>query len=290
MHKLDYLKLHLSVLLAGFTGIFAKLISLNEVIIVFYRMLLAFIFFGIYMTIIKKIPKESIKEINKIGLLGILLAIHLIFFFGSIKYSNVSIGTVCYSLVGFFAVFLEPCILKSKFSYKELIYSLISIFGIGLIFGFSSEYRFGIILGIISAGLFAVYTIYNKIIEQGKSSKTMLFYELLGGSMFMCLFIPVYLKLNPAITIVPVLSDWFYLIILALFCTVILYLLHISVLKTISAFTVSLTGNLEPVYGVLFAIIFLNEAQELTPTFYIGMLFIIISVYLQSIVKNDNIS
>lgn len=289
MHNLDYLKLHLSVLLAGFTGIFAKLLSLNEVIIVFYRMFFAFIFFGFYMYLIRKVPVETLKDALKICLLGIILAVHLIFFFGSIKYSNVSVGTVCYSLVGFFTVFLEPLILKTKFSYKELSYSLLAVLGISLIFGFSASYRVGIELGIISAGLFAVYTIYNKIIERGKSSKVMLFYELLGGSIFMSIFVPVYLYINPSVTFVPVLSDWFYLIILALFCTVFLYLLHISVLKTLSAFTVSLAGNLEPVYGVLFAIVFLGEAQDLSNSFYLGMALILISVFLQSLEKNNGV-
>lgn len=284
MQKTDYLKLHISVLLAGFTGLFAKLISLNEVLIVWYRMFFAFIIFSIMLLFMRKIPKET--DALKICALGMLLAVHLMFFFGSIKYSNVSIGVVCYSLVGFFTVLFEPVISKIKFSFVELCYSLIAVFGIGLIFNFDTSYRFGIILGIISAALFALYTLFNQVLEVGKSSKCMLFYELLGGTVFMTFFIPVYSCFAKIPTFLPIGIEWLWIIILAFFCTVLLYLLHIAVLKTIPAFTVSLTGNLEPIYGILFAVLFLGEAHELTVSFYIGMTLILLSVFLKT--KNSH--
>lgn len=288
--KFDYLKLHISVLLAGFTGMFAKLISLNEVLIVWYRMFFALILFVVMLMIMKKRPVETLSGALKIGGLGALLAIHLMFFFGSIKYSNVSIGVVCYSLVGFFTVLFEPLIQKTKFSFVELFYSLIAVVGIWLIFSFDTSYRFGIILGVISAALFALYTLFNKILEPGKSSRCMLFYELLGGSLFMSLFLPVYLHFCPAANILPSGIDWFWLLILAFFCTVLLYLIHISVLKSLSAFTVSLAGNLEPIYGILFAILFFGEAHELSFSFYIGMILILLSVFLQSFMKNKSLN
>jgi len=287
MQKADYLKLHISVLLSGFTGLFAKLISLNEVVIVWYRMFFAFVLFAVMIKFMHKNLKDS--DALKYCGLGALLAVHLIFFFGSIKYANVSIGVVCYSLVGFFTVLFEPLIRKTKFSFVELFYSLIAVFGIWLIFNFDASYRFGIILGIISAGLFALYTLFNKVLEIGKSARCMLFYELLGGTVFMSLFIPVYIHFVDIQTFVPSGIEWLWIIILAFFCTVLLYLLHIAALKTLPAFTVSLTGNLEPVYGILFAIIFLGEAQDLTISFYIGMALIFLSVVLQSFSKNKKL-
>lgn len=283
--KLEYLKLHISVLLAGFTGLFAKLTSLNEVMIVWYRMLFAFVIFSVMLLIMKKKPVENIKDALKITGLGALLAIHLMFFFGSMKYATLSIGVVCYSLVGFFTVIMEPLVLKTKFSFLELFYSLIAVLGIGLIFNFDTSYRFGIVLGVISAALFALYTLFNKTILQGKSSRSMLFYELLGGTVFMGLFLPIYIPISHTTQILPVGLDWLWLILLAFFCTVILYLLHIAVLKTLSAFTVSLAGNLEPLYGIILAVLFLSEAQDFTLSFYIGMILIFASVFLQSVVK-----
>lgn len=286
--KVDYLKLHISVLLAGFTGLLAKLISLNEVMIVWYRMLLAFIIFAVMLVFMKKRPVETIKDAFKIIGLGALLTIHLIFFFGSMKYATLSIGVVCYSLVGFFTVLFEPIILKSKFSFKELFYSLIAVLGIWLIFNFDASYRFGIFLGVISAMLFALYTLFNKTIQVGKSSRSMLFYELFGGTLFMALFLPFYIFISHTAKILPVGLDWLWILILAFFCTVILYLLHIDVLKKLSAFTVSLAGNLEPVYGILLAVIFLGEAKDFTLSFYVGMILIFASVFSQSIVKSKN--
>lgn len=287
MQKADYLKLHISVLLSGFTGIFAKLITLNEVVIVWYRMFFALLLFSVMLLFMHKKPKDA--DALKICGLGVLLAIHLMFFFGSIKYSNVSIGVVCYSLVGFFTVLFEPLICKTKFSFVELFYSLIAVFGIWLIFNFDASFRFGIILGIISAALFALYTLFNKVIEVGKSSRCMLFYELLGGTIFMSLFVPLYAHFVNIHSFLPNGIEWLWIFILAFFCTVLLYLFHIGALKTISAFTVSLTGNLEPIYGILFAIIFLGEAHDLTVSFYIGMTLIFLSVFLQSFSKNKKL-
>ena len=284
--KLDYLKLHISVLLSGFTGLFAKLISLNEVLIVWYRMFLAFLIFSGMLVFMKKRPVDSVKNILIYCGLGALLALHLMFFFGSIKYSNISVGVVCYSLVGFFTVFFEPFFKKTKFSFTELLYSLIAVVGIWLIFNFDTNFRFGIVLGVISASLFALYTVLNKIVETGKSARCMLFYELLGGTIFMSLFSPLFFIFNPVSQLLPEGIDWMWLLVLAFFCTVLLYLLYIDVLKKLSAFTVSLAGNLEPVYGILFAMIFFNEAHELSLSFYTGLTLILLSVFGQSFVKN----
>ena len=102
----------------------------------------------------------------------------------------------------------------------------------------------------------------------------------------MSISLPVYLCYNPSQTIVPVGIDWIWLIVLAFFCTVILYLLYISALKKLSAFTASLAGNLEPVYGIFFAMLFFNEAQYLSLSFYVGMTLILLSVFSQSFAKN----
>ena len=284
--KIDYLKLHISVLLSGFTGLFAKLISLNEVLIVWYRMFLAFLIFSGMLVFMKKKPVDSVKNILIYCGLGALLALHLMFFFGSIKYSNISVGVVCYSLVGFFTVLFEPFFKKTKFSFTELLYSLIAVVGIWLIFNFDTNFRFGIVLGVISASLFALYTVLNKIVETGKSARCMLFYELLGGTIFMSLFSPLFFIFNPVSQLLPEGIDWMWLLVLAFFCTVLLYLLYIDVLKKLSAFTVSLAGNLEPVYGILFAMLFFNEAHELSLSFYTGLTLILLSVFGQSFVKN----
>ena len=281
--KNDFVKLHISILLAGFTGIFGKLILMNEGLLVWYRLLISFALFYLILFFSKKIPHVSKSDFGKICGVGVLLALHFLFFYGSIKYSNVSIGVVCYSLVGFFTAIFEPLIVKRKFCMREIAFSLIAVAGILLIFNFDTSFRFGIILGVIASAMAALYTITNKIVEKGKSSQTMLYYELMGATLFTTALMPLYLHFNPVTTILPTMSDWGFLFILAFFCTIGQYILHIEVLKTISAFTVSLSGNMEPLYGILIAICFLGEAQQLTIPFYIGMTFITLSVLMQSL-------
>lgn len=279
----DYVKLHISVLLAGFTGIFGKLIRLNEGLLVFYRLWFAFLILCVLFFAVKKFPKENFRDCLKLMGVGALLGLHFLLFYGSIKYANVSVGVVCYSLVGFFTVIFEPLIEKIKFCWSDLCYSLVAVLGILLIFNFDSGNRFGIILGVLSAAVFALYTIFNKVID--KSSKSMLFYELGGGALFMTFIMPFYLYVNPVSSVLPAFSDFIYLLVLAFFCTLGLYILHIQVLKTISPCTVSLCGNLEPLYGIGIAILFLGEAKELSLTFYLGMILILLSVFLQSGLK-----
>jgi len=284
--KNNFLKLHLSVLLAGFTGIFGKLIDLNEGLLVWYRLLLSFLILLVIMLFVGNLPRH--KDSLKIMGIGVLLALHFLFFYGSIKYANVAVGVVCYSLVGFFTAIFEPIMVKRKFSMKEIAYSLLAVAGILLIFNLDVSFRFGIILGVIASAFAAVFNIVNTTVGEGKSSKCMLFYELLGAMVFMTALIPIYLHFNPVQSILPTLADWGWLLILALFCTIGQYILHIQALKALSAFTVSLSGNLEPLYGIIAAVLFAGEAQELTIPFYIGIAFITTSVLLQTIDAKHN--
>lgn len=278
----EYVKLHISVMLAAFTGILGKLITVHAILLVWYRLILAFGLFYVILFFAKKLPCENIKEILKICFLGVLLGLHFIFFFASIKYANVAVGVVCYSLEGFFTAIFEPIILKKPFCRNNILYSLIAVLGISLIFHVDTHYRFGIMLGIISAAMIAFYTIFNKVIGSDKSSKNMLFYELFGGVLCVSFILLGYISFGGLQFEIPSLMNFTYLFILAFFCTIGLYILHIQVLRTLSAFTVSLYGNLEPVYGILLAVIFLGEGQELSLSFYVGMCLILCSVFLQS--------
>lgn len=279
--KQAFIKLHLSILIAGFTGIFGKLISLNEGLLVWYRMLITSLILCLILWAMKKIPVVSKREIFKIGGVGLLLSLHWIFFYGSIKASNVSVGVVCFSVVGFFTAVLEPMINKHRISVKELLFSLITLGGIILIFQFDTQYRMGIILGVVSSGLCALFTIMNKRVGANHSSMTMLFYEMIGGFVCMSIILPFYLHFIPAESLMPGIPDWVYLFLLSTVCTIGLYLLQIQALKHISAFTVNLSYNLEPIYSIILAIIIFGEAKELTVTFFIGLGIIMLSVLLQ---------
>lgn len=280
--KEAFLKLHISILLAGFTGLFGKLVTLNEGLLVWYRMLFAAILLFLILWGRGLLQKISFREVLKIGGTGLLLGLHWVFFYGSIKVANVSIGVVCFSLVGFFTALLEPLIIQRRMSLKELLFSLITVFGIVLIFQFDMRYRTGIIIGVISSALAALFTITNKKVGRNHKSGTMLLYEMIGGFLGLSCLLPFYLHYFPVGTILPGTQNLIYLLVLALVCTIGLYLLQIQVLQTISAFTVNLSYNLEPVYSIILAMLFFGEAKELNVAFYAGLGLILLSVLLQT--------
>ena len=281
--KEAFIKLHISIIIAGATGVFGKLITLNEGLLVWWRMMFATLILAGILYFAKKLPKLPLKEILKTSGVGVLLALHWIFFYGSIKASNVSIGVVCFSMVGFFTAFLEPLINRHRVSLKEVTFSLLTLFGIVLIFHFDTRYRMGITLGIISSALAALFTITNKKTAKNHASSALLLYEMFGGFIGVSCILPFYLHYFPVSTIVPGMGDLINLLLLASFCTVGLYLLQIQVLKKISAFTVNLSYNLEPIYSIILAMIMFNEAKELNIAFYSGLGMIILSVILQTL-------
>lgn len=278
-----FIKLHISVLLAGFTGIFGKLIQLPEGPLVWYRMLITSVLFFVYLMFIGKLPRISTKDALQICCVGALIALHWIFFYGSIKHSNVSIGVVCFALTGFFTAIFEPLSSRRKPSVRELFFSMITVFGIALIFHFDTRYRTGIILGVISAAFAAIFTIAMKRVGQKHSSSTMLLYQMIGGFAFLTLAAPAYFAFFPGISFVPDAQDMFYLFLLSSLCTIGMFLLQLQALQKISAFTVNLSFNLEPVYSIILAMLLFEEANELNIAFFTGLGLICVSVLLQSL-------
>ena len=277
-----FIKLHISILLAGFTGLFGKLVTLNEGLLVWYRMLLAAVMLFLILWGSGKLKRVPFREVLKIAGTGLLLGLHWVFFYGSIKAANVSIGVVCFSLVGFFTALLEPLIIRRRLSVKEILFSLVAVCGIVLIFQFDTRYRTGIIIGVISSALAALFTITNKKVGVRHASSMMLLYEMIGGFLGLTCLLPFYLHLFPIGTILPGMTNFLYLLLLALVCTIGLYLLQIQVLKQVSAFTVNLSYNLEPVYSIILAMLFFGEAKELNFAFYAGLGLILLSVLLQT--------
>lgn len=280
--KEAFIKLHVSVLIAGATGIFGRLISLNEGLLVWYRMLFATVMFFLLLWMLGKLKRVSFRDVCKIGSVGMLLAIHWLFFYGSIKASNVSIGVVCLSLMSFFTALFEPLINRHRISLGEIACSLIGVLGIILIFHFDTRYRLGIGMGILSSALASLFTIYNKKVSVGYTSSTMLMYEMGGGFLGLSCLLPLYLSFFPVASILPSLTDLVYLLLFASVCTVLLYILQIQVLKKISAFTFNLTYNLEPIYSIIAAMFLFHEAKELNASFYVGLGLILFSVLLHS--------
>jgi drug/metabolite transporter (DMT)-like permease len=281
--KKAFLQLHVAVLLAGFTAILGKLIELNEGMLVLYRMLLSTALLALILLYKKEFVRSSLIDILKIFGVGAIVAMHWVTFYGSIKYSNVSVSVTCLSAIGFFTSFFEPLIKRRKIDVVEVALGLLAIAGIYLIFNFYPEYKTGIIFGIISAMLASLFPIYNKNFLEKFSPKMVTFYEMSGGFISLCIIVPIYLQFFPAQYFIPTFSDWMWLLILAVFCTVLSFILQLNALKLISAFTANLTYNLEPVYSIVLAFIIFKENKFLGRGFYFGFALILLAITLQMI-------
>jgi drug/metabolite transporter (DMT)-like permease len=276
-------QLHIAVFLAGFTAILGKLIALNEGMLVWYRLFITVVTLGLILYIKKELQRIPFKDMLKIFGVGAIVGIHWVTFYGSVKYSTVSVALVCFSATGFFTAFFEPIILRRRIALSEVLLGLLAISGIYIIFDFHPQYKTGIIFGIISAMGSATFPILNKQLLVRFSPRTLTLYELTGGLLTLTLLVPLYLIQFPATYYLPTLSDWGWLLVLAWLCTVLSFDLQLNALKKISAFTANLTYNLEPVYGIILAFIFFNESKNLDGHFYIGLALILLAVVLQMI-------
>lgn len=275
------IKLHISVFLAGFTGVLGMLIGLNEGLLVWYRIVITVVTLFALLQWKNRFHRIPASSVWKLFGIGALIALHWVCFYGSIKAANVSIGLVCFASTGLFTALLEPLMTTKKFSLAETGLGLISLLGICLIFSFDARYRTGIIVGIVSAILAALFSVLNKRNVQVAPPQTMMLYELSGGLLVLTLLMPLYLHYFPVDSIWPTWSDWGWLMILSWLCTVLAMDLMLQALQKVSAFTQNLSLNLEPVYGILLAFVLFGENKHLNASFYIGFTFISLSVLLQ---------
>jgi drug/metabolite transporter (DMT)-like permease len=282
----SYLHLHLIVFIWGFTAILGALISLDALPLVWYRMLLAIPF--IYVFIVwKKIPyRVSKKMLFQFLFAGLIIALHWFTFFKAIKVSNVSVTLACLSTGAFFASFLEPVFFGKKIVWYEMLLGLMVILGLYLIFNVKGNYFYGILLALTSAFLSALFSIMNSKFVKSHSASVISFYELSGGVIFFSLLLLFtskfsveffYLKLN----------DLIYLLILSSICTAYAFIASTAVMKHLSAYTVMLTINLEPIYGIILAVLIFDEKEKMGVEFYIGALVILFTVLLNIVIKTN---
>jgi drug/metabolite transporter (DMT)-like permease len=278
-----FLQLHIAVFFAGFTGVLGRLITLNEAVLVWYRMMITCVVLWIIFLLRSKKTIPSLKQIIQASSIGFLLALHWTTFYAGIKISNVSTALVCLSSMGFFTAILEPLLLHKAFDLIEILLGLLVIVGISIVFHFDPQYKTGIIISLISAFLASIFPILNRELIQTMEPETTTRWQLSGGFFFITLLMPVYLHFVPHTRLVPSLTDWIWLLVLAIVCTVIGYGLFMKALQKITAFTVNLTYNLEPIYGVGMAFLIYREDKSVSPGFYYGFSLIITAVILQTI-------
>ena len=276
--------LHIAVFLAGWTGIFGRIISLGGLPLVWYRSMVALAALAAVLALSRRLHRVGAASILRIAFCGMLLGIHWVAFFASIKASNVSVGVACIATSCFFTAIFDPLLNRHKVSWKDFFISFIAIAGILLIFSLDVRYRLGIALGLLSAAVYSLFSIINvrTAASTGQDSATMLLYELAGCVLFLALCMPFYVRLNPGLPAVPPRSDLVGLILLGSVFTIIPFLLQIHALRHLKPFTVNVTYNLEPVYSIIFAALIFGETREVGLSFWAGLTLIVISVALQS--------
>ena len=282
----NYLHLHVLVFIAGFTAIIGKLITINAVSLVWYRMLMATVLMFIYIKIAKVDISITKKALVKLAIAGVIIALHWITFFGSIQVANASIALAMFSTGAFFASFIEPIIYKRKIIAYEIVFGLIVILGVYLIVRSEFKYIDGMILGIISAFLSSLFAVLNgKFLEEHSATKIS-FYEFLSGVFFISLYILCFGEGFNVNHFNISLSDGLWLFVLASVCTAYAFIASVYVMRYISPYTVVLTYNLEPIYGIILALLLFPESETMSSSFYIGAFIILGVVLLNGILKN----
>lgn len=281
---LNYFHLHFIVFIWGFTAVLGDLISIEAVPLVWHRMLLGSLFVLIYIIYNKGMLKVSLRSLIKFAFVGLLIALHWLAFFSAVKVSNVSITLAMMSTGAFFASFLEPIFFKRKIIGYEVIFGLIVIIGLYIIFKVESAYLSGILLALLASFLGTLFSIFNGMMVKNHNATVISFYELLFGVVFITIYILSIDGFDNAFFNLSG-SDWTYLIILASICTAYAFIASVHVMKWISPYTVMLTTNMEPVYGILLALLILGEKEYMSPTFYLGAIIILITVVLNGIIK-----
>lgn len=281
----NYFHLHIIVFIWGFTAVLGKLISLDALPLVWYRMLFASFIVLAFIVYKKYRLKVSAKMFFSLMLTGIIIAFHWLTFFASIKASNVSVTLATISTGAFFAALLEPIWYGRKIIGYEVLFGLVVIFGLYLIFRVDASYTLGIILALVSALLSTIFSMMNGRLIQKERPSVISFYELTSGVVVLTLYLVFQGKFNADLLVIG-LSDLFYLFILASVCTAYAFIASVKLLRHISPYTVMLTVNLEPIYGILLAFLVFGQSEKMDPMFYVGGSIIIATVVANGILKN----
>lgn len=280
--KKDYLTLHFIVLIWGFTAILGLLIDIPSVEVVFFRTFIA----SIGLWVVLKFWKRSLKIPSKKDFLiilgtGALIAIHWILFFLSARISNASVCLAGMATCSLWTSLIEPVSQGRKIKGFEVLLSIIAFIGIGVIFNVEFDYLSGLLTAVLSAFIASVFTVINGRLTKTYDPYVITFYEMVGACLATVMFFPIYrtyfvdtLSLNPTA------QDWVYLGLLAIVCTVYAYSISVELMKRLSAFSINLVVNLEPVYGIILALIIFGDSEEMSPGFYLGTLLILTSVLL----------
>lgn len=283
----DYLKLHFIVFLWGFSAILGKLVTISAVELVWYRSIFAALGMGAVIYFSRGTFKVSKPDLWKLFAIGAIVSLHWIAFFGSARVSNVSVSLVGFATNSLWAALLEPWFNRSRIKKYELLLGFIVLTGLYIIFSFDFQYKFGLLLGVFAGFTSALFSVFNSAMVKRNSARAITFYEMIGVIMATAAFLPLaslggvdirFPALPPAL-------DMLYIAVLAAVCSVYAYTVAVDLMKRISVFVIQLSLNLEPVYGIIMAVIIFGQEEKMNLNFYIGTLVILGAVIAYPMVK-----
>ncbi|WP_136479794.1 DMT family transporter [Cognatitamlana onchidii] len=281
----NHIHLHILVFIAGFTAVLGELISIAAVHLVWYRMVIASILMLLYIKIVGVKINIDFKSVVRFSIAGIIIALHWITFFGAIEVSNISITLAMFSTGAFFASFIEPIIYKRTIIWYEILFGVVVIIAVFIITQSEIRYLMGVLLGVSSAFFSSLFSVLNGSFLKKHSAIVISFYEFLSGVFFITIYIVLFEK-DVSLDFFKIsMVDFKYLLILGSVCTAYAFIASVHIMKVISPYTVVLTYNLEPIYGIIMAMVLFPEKEKMGITFYYGALIIIVVVIINAILK-----
>lgn len=280
----DHIQLHFIVLLYGFTAILGKLVSIEAMELVVYRMTLAALAIGLYHCFKGQGKSMSSRDFALTAFTGGVVALHWILFFAAVNVSNVSVTLGCMASGTLFTSLLEPILERRRPYLLEILLGIAVLLGLYVITQFAFDYYLGIIYALLSAFLAAVFTVLNRGLTQRNEATKISLLEMIFGALSVYLAIVILgVEMKGPLNL-PV-ADYLWIPVLAFACTAYAFVATVHLMKRVSAFTVALVINLEPVYGIILAFFIFGNSEMMNNGFYIGALIILASIILYPILK-----
>ncbi len=283
-----HLLLHFIVFIWGWSPILGRGISTGALPLVWFRIAITISMMAVYLLYIKANLKMSLKKLTQLSIVGFIICVHWLCFYGAIKVSNVSVTMAAFSTGTLFTAIIEPIIYKRKIIWYELIIGSVIIGAICLIFSVEVKYGYGMLLGMLAALTAAIFSVFNGVLIQDEkepiTSPVLSFVELSAALVGLSIYL--FVTRNFSVEFFSISNqDILLLSILAGVCTVYPFIASVNLMKHISPYTINLAVNLEGVYGIILASILFHENKDLSATFYIGFGIIVSVIFLNGFIK-----
>lgn len=279
----DYLHLHFLVLIWGFTAILGRLVSIPAVELVFFRTLLAFPLLAVLCVLRRKSLRLDRHVAFQMLLTGVVIALHWILFFAAARVATVSVCLAGMATGSLWTSLLEPLLQRRPARMLEIGLGLLAMAGLYVVFHFEFNHALGLGMAVASAALSALFSVINARFATAYDAQVVTFYEMLGAFAGTALLLPVFAAFfygGQPVNLAPTATDWLWILLLAWVCTVYAYSAAVWLLRKFSPFAINLTVNLEPVYGIVLAVVVFGEREQMTTGFYLGTLLILLAVLL----------